>query len=101
MYAPQRGRTLMSTTPNTPEGTEGASPRRYTRGQALGRLASIGAGVAAGPAVFGSLASEALAAGDAASGYPTKFKQLKPFNPHLPAGPATGLPKTLRTNIPA
>ncbi|MBV9098472.1 MAG: hypothetical protein JO079_10485, partial [Frankiaceae bacterium] len=88
----------MSTTPNTSEGTEGASPRRYTRGQALGRLASITAGVAAGPTAFGAFASEAFAA---TSGYPTKFSQFKPFNPHLPAGPATGLPKTIATNIAA
>jgi ribose transport system substrate-binding protein len=97
----EEGGSLMSTTPNTPEGTDGASPRRYTRGQALGRLASITAGVAAGPTVFGAFASEALAAGHAATGYPTKFKQFKPFNPHVPAGPPTGLPKTIATNIAA
>jgi len=91
----------MSTVPDTPEGPEGTSPALYTRGQALGRLASITAGVAVGPTLFGAFASEALAAGDGASGFPTKFTQFKPFNPHLPAGPPTGLPKTFATNIAA
>jgi len=91
----------MSTVPDTPEGPEGGPPALYTRGQALGRMASITAGVVAGPTLFGALASEALAAGHAASAFPTKFSQFKPFNPHVPAGPPTGLPKVIATNIAA
>jgi ribose transport system substrate-binding protein len=91
----------MSTMPDTPESPDGPSPGLYTRGQALGRLASIAAGVAAGPSLFGAFASDALAGVAAAGGYPTKFSQFKPFNPHVPAGPPTGLPKTVVTNIAA
>src|SRR4029079_3272341 len=68
---------------------------------ALGRLASMTAGVAAAPTIFGALASDAFAARGAATAFPTKFSQFKPFNPHLPAGPPTGLPKTFATNIAA
>ena len=71
---------------------------RYTRGQALGRMASMTAGVAAAPTLFGALASDALAASAAV---PSKFSDFKPFNPNMPAGPATGLPKTIATNIAA
>ena len=92
----------MSTMPDSQGSPEGPSPRRYTRGQALGRVASVAAGVAAGPTLFGALASDALGARDAAaSGFPTKFSQFKPFNPHVPPGPPTGLPKTIVTNIAA
>jgi len=59
------------------------------------------AGVAAAPTLFGALASDALAAREAATKFPTKFSDFKPFNPHLPAGPPTGLPKSFATNIAA
>src|SRR2546430_2551912 len=71
---------------------------RYPGGQALGRLASVTAGVAAAPALFGALASDALGA---SSAVPSKFSDFKPFNPHMPAGPPTGLPKTIAANIAA
>jgi ribose transport system substrate-binding protein len=91
----------MSTDADNPEGPAEESPALYTRSQALGRLASMTAGVAAAPTIFGALASDAFAARDAATAFPTKFKQFKPFNPNLPAGPPTGLPKTFATNIAA
>jgi ribose transport system substrate-binding protein len=91
----------MPTDAENPEGPAEDSPALYTRGQALGRLASMTAGVAAAPTIFGALASDAFAARDAETGFPTKFKQFKPFNPNLPAGPPTGLPKTFATNIAA
>ena len=56
-------------------------------------MASMGAGVAAAPTLFGALAPDAFAAQAAATKVPTKFTDFKPFNPHLPAGPPTGLPK--------
>src|SRR5580765_1708954 len=71
---------------------------RYTRGQALGRMASMTAGVAAAPTLFGALASDAFGA---TSAVPSKFSDFKPFNPNMPAGPATGLPKTIAANIAA
>ena len=79
----------MSTMPDTPESADASPSGLYTRGQALGRLASIAAGVAGGPSLFGAFASDALAGVAAASGYPTKFSQFKAFNPHVPAGPPT------------
>jgi len=88
----------MSTAADSPEGLAEESLANYTRAQALRRLASMTAGVAAAPTFFGALTSDAFAAQDA---FPTKFKQFKPFNPHLPAGPPTGLPKTFATNIAA
>jgi ribose transport system substrate-binding protein len=91
----------MSTDADNPEGPAEDSPALYTRGQALGRLASMTAGVAAAPTIFGALAADAFAARDAETAFPTKFKQFKPFNPNLPAGPPTGLPKTFATNIAA
>jgi ribose transport system substrate-binding protein len=91
----------MSTDADNPEGPAEDSPALYTRSQALGRLASMTAGVAAAPTIFGALASDAFAARDAETAFPTKFKQFKPFNPNLPAGPPTGLPKTFATNIAA
>jgi ribose transport system substrate-binding protein len=91
----------MSTDPDSPEGPEEESAAHYTRGQALGRLASMTAGAAVAPSLFGALASDAFAAEDLATKFPTKFKQFKPFNPNLPAGPPTGLPKSFATNIAA
>jgi ribose transport system substrate-binding protein len=90
----------MSTAADSPEGPAN-EPARYTRGQALGRLASMTAGVAAAPTLFGALASDALAGANAATKFPTKFSDFKPFNPNVPAGPPTGLPKTFATNIAA
>ena len=91
----------MSTPADSPEGPAKASPGRYTRSQALGRLASMTAGVAAAPTLFGAFASDALAVRGAATAYPKKFSDFKPFNPHVPAGPPTGLPKAFATNIAA
>ena len=91
----------MSTDADSPEGPEEESAAYYTRGQALGRLASMTAGAAVAPSLFGALASDAFAAEDLATKFPTKFKQFKPFNPNLPAGPPTGLPKSFATNIAA
>src|SRR2546430_16631101 len=93
--APQRGRSSMSTVPDTPEGPEGGPPALYTRGQALGRMASITAGGVAGPTPFGALPSEALSPGHPPSAFPPKFPQFKPFNPHGPAGPPPRVPKML------
>src|SRR5215471_14058527 len=67
-----------------------------TRRAALGRFALAGAGVAAGPA---ALAGRAWAS--PAVQQPTKFKDFKPFNPHVKPGPATGLPTRVATNFPA
>lgn len=68
-------------------------PEELTRAQALTRLASATAGIAAAPAIFGSLAGTAFAAPQ-----PKKLSGFKPFNPNLPAGPPTRLPKLVVTN---
>jgi ribose transport system substrate-binding protein len=91
----------MSTAADNPEGPVEESMAYYTRGQAFRRLASMTAGAAVAPTLFGSLASDAFAAQDVGTKFPTKFSDFKPFNPHLPAGPATGLPKVIATNIAA
>src|SRR5882757_5996242 len=91
----------MSTAADNPEGPVEESTAHYTRAQALRRLASMTAGAAVAPTLFGSLASDAFAAQEVGTKFPTKFKDFKPFNPNLPAGPATGLPKVIATNIAA
>jgi ribose transport system substrate-binding protein len=77
------------------EGDEEERSGGLTRAQALGRFAVLTAGVAAGPAL-GPWTSTALAGGQ-----PTKLSGFKPFNPHAPAGPPTGLPKRIAVNVGA
>src|SRR3954447_13417105 len=87
-----RGRYDMAT-PTDDLDESGALSGRMTRGQAIGRMATIAAGAAVAPAL---LASPALGAKQ-----PTKFKDLKPFNRRVKPGPPTGLPRRVATNFPA
>jgi ABC-type sugar transport system substrate-binding protein len=73
--------------------------RSLTRAEVLRRMTAATVAVAGA-----SLLPPWLARADAAgsSGVPYKhYSQFKPFNPKVPAGPPTGLPKVIATNFPA
>ena len=79
-----------------------------TRRQVLGRATAAAVGVAgaalvpqwvtAADAATRRLGLDAAASDGVTS---THFKQFPPFNPHVPKGPATGLPKAIASNFGA
>ena len=87
---------------------EGMLSGPMTRRQALGRATAAAMGVAgaalippwvaAAEAGNRRLGLHAAASGGVTS---THFKQFPPFNPHVPKGPATGLPKAIASNFGA
>src|SRR5437879_3544157 len=90
------------------ESSEGEGSLRcsLTRKQLLQRTA-VTAGAVAGSSLLPpwmSIAADAATTNraTAAAGVPyTHFKQFKPFNPNVPAGPPTGLPKAIASNFGA
>jgi ABC-type sugar transport system substrate-binding protein len=89
------------TEPEQLEGTEGES--QITRRTFLQGGLAVAGSMAVAPSVLRSHSGFRLpmATPGKAQPTPTTLSSYKPFNPHVPAGPPTGLPKRIATNFPS